>query len=135
MNHFILETRLCVCLFTLSPFDAIGKTFKNRESSNSYSLAVKSLSFLCCLFFSLWKLPLNRFNKRLTIFAFIKLFKGFFLLLLQLPFHRFGHCCAAEGFSALNIFLAFLAKSNLQHHFLSLLEHFHRFKTSNQSQN
>ena len=110
MDHRLTpETRLCVCPFTLSPFATIGEPFFNRESSNSYSLAVKRLGFHRCPFFSLWKLPLNRLNKRLTVFASIKLFKGF-LLLLQLPSHRFHHCCAAEGFSALKplFFLLFL---------------------------
>ena len=77
MIHFIPETRLCVCLFTLSLFATIGEPFENRESSNSYSLAVKHLNFHRFPFFSLWKLPLNRLNKRLTIFVIIKLFKGF----------------------------------------------------------
>lgn len=61
--------RLCVCPVTLSPFATIGEPFLNRESSNSYPLAVKRLSLHHFCFFSPWELPFNRFNKRLTVFS------------------------------------------------------------------
>ena len=86
MNRFIPEMRLCVYLFTLSLFATIGEPLKNRESSNSYSLTVKRLSFHCCLFFSLWKLPVNRLNKRLIVFAIIKLFQAFSFSFSSCPF-------------------------------------------------
>ena len=63
MYRFIPETRLYVCLLTVLPFDAIRKPFKNRKLSRNYFLAVKSLTFHCFPFFSLWKLPHNRLNR------------------------------------------------------------------------
>ena len=54
------------------PFHRLPQSVNRFSTENpltSYSLAVKHLDFHRFPFFSRWKLPFNRFNKRLTVFA------------------------------------------------------------------
>ena len=121
------------------PFHRLPQSVNRFSTENpltSYSLAVKHLDFHRFPFFSRWKLLFNRFNKRLTVFAKYKTVQRFsspspvtlspFPLLLR---SRRSPC------PQILIFLAFRAKSNPQNHFLSPLEHFYRFQTSNRTQN